>query len=225
MSKINNVRLPNAATQSYSPEQFNQLVRSLEQIVLQLNSTYSSTSDITQSNAFSFMEGIGRNAVSSLADMMLPYGSFYDTTIQTAALPNTAYPLTYNTTALSNGVYVDPVYTSRIYVDHPGVYNFQFSIQLDKPNASSDHVHLWPRVNGVNVPDSASKVSLTGSDAEVIAAWNFFVDMNGGDYFEMMWTASDIRLIVTTFPAVPPVPAVPSVIMTVSFVSSSHGAV
>jgi hypothetical protein len=40
MSKISNVRLPNAATQSYSAEQFNQLVRSLEQIVLQLNSTY-----------------------------------------------------------------------------------------------------------------------------------------------------------------------------------------
>lgn len=40
MSKITNVRLPNAATQQYSPEQFNQLVRSLEQIILQLNNTY-----------------------------------------------------------------------------------------------------------------------------------------------------------------------------------------
>jgi hypothetical protein len=40
MSKITNVRLPNAAAQSYSPEQFNQLVRSLEQVILQLNNTY-----------------------------------------------------------------------------------------------------------------------------------------------------------------------------------------
>lgn len=40
MSKISNVRLPNAASQGYSPEQFNQLVRSLEQIILQLNTTY-----------------------------------------------------------------------------------------------------------------------------------------------------------------------------------------
>ena len=40
MSKITNVRLPNAATQGYSPEQFNQLVRSLEQVILQLNTTY-----------------------------------------------------------------------------------------------------------------------------------------------------------------------------------------
>jgi len=40
MSKIVNVRLPNAAPRQYSPEPFDQLVRSLEQIVLQLNSTY-----------------------------------------------------------------------------------------------------------------------------------------------------------------------------------------
>jgi hypothetical protein len=39
MSKIFNVRLPNASSQ-YDPQQFDQLVRSLEQIVLQLNSNY-----------------------------------------------------------------------------------------------------------------------------------------------------------------------------------------
>jgi hypothetical protein len=40
MSKILNVRLPNATQQAYSAEQFDQLVRSLEQVILQLNSTY-----------------------------------------------------------------------------------------------------------------------------------------------------------------------------------------
>jgi hypothetical protein len=40
MSKITNVRLPNAAAE-YTPEQINQLVRSLEQIILQLNTAYS----------------------------------------------------------------------------------------------------------------------------------------------------------------------------------------
>jgi hypothetical protein len=39
MSKITNVRLPNASP-AYDASQFNQLVRSLEQIILQLNSTY-----------------------------------------------------------------------------------------------------------------------------------------------------------------------------------------
>jgi len=40
MSKITNVRLPNATPSGYDPQQFNQLVRSLEQIILQLNTTY-----------------------------------------------------------------------------------------------------------------------------------------------------------------------------------------
>ena len=57
MSKITNVRLPNAATQGYSPEQFNQLVRSIEQIILQLNSTYTpSTTEYNQS-AFTWFDG------------------------------------------------------------------------------------------------------------------------------------------------------------------------
>lgn len=190
---------------------------------MQLNSNYTPSVTENNANAFSFMESSGNNSMSFSYGVSLPYGSFYDTTIQSAAVANTAYPITYNTTALSHGVYIDPANTSRIYVDYPGIYNFQFSIQLDKPNASSDHVHIWPRINGIDVPDSASKVSLTGSDAEVIPAWNFFVDMNSNDYFQLMWTASDIRLIITTFPAVAPVPAVPSVIMTVSLVSSSNG--
>jgi hypothetical protein len=46
MSKINNVRLPNAAANQYSPDQINQFIRSLEQIILQLNSNY--TPNVTE---------------------------------------------------------------------------------------------------------------------------------------------------------------------------------
>ncbi len=42
MSKITNVRLPNTTSPEYDARQFNQLVRSLEQIVLQLNGSYTS---------------------------------------------------------------------------------------------------------------------------------------------------------------------------------------
>ncbi len=46
MSKINKVRLPNAAQVAYSPHQIDQLIRSVEQIVLQLNSNY--TPNVTE---------------------------------------------------------------------------------------------------------------------------------------------------------------------------------
>ena len=50
------------------------------------------------------------------------YGSFYDTTTQTAAVINTAYGITFDTTELSNAVYIGSP-TSRIYVDKIGVYD------------------------------------------------------------------------------------------------------
>ena len=40
MAKITNVRLPNSAAPEYSQEQTNQLIRSLEQVVLALNTNY-----------------------------------------------------------------------------------------------------------------------------------------------------------------------------------------
>ena len=40
MAKITNVRLPNGASTEYSQEQTNQLIRSLEQVVLSLNTNY-----------------------------------------------------------------------------------------------------------------------------------------------------------------------------------------
>lgn len=40
MAKITNVRLPNGAAPEYSKEQTDQLIRSLEQVVLSLNTNY-----------------------------------------------------------------------------------------------------------------------------------------------------------------------------------------
>ena len=57
MSKIQNVRLPDTAAGQYSPEQFNQLIRSLEQIVLQLNSSYTAIPDQNVAASMLWMKG------------------------------------------------------------------------------------------------------------------------------------------------------------------------
>jgi hypothetical protein len=75
------------------------------------------------------------------------YGSFYDTTTQTAAVINTAYAMTFNTTDLSYGVTVGSP-TSRIYIDRPNVYNVQFSAQVDKTAGGVGLVWIWLRKNG-----------------------------------------------------------------------------
>jgi hypothetical protein len=143
------------------------------------------------------------------------FGSFYDTTNQTAAVINTAYAVTFDTTDLSEGVYRGSP-TSRIFVDEPGVYNFQFSAQLDKTAGGVGIFDFWIRVNGADIANSAGRVRIQGNNAELITAWNFLTRMKAGDYFELMWSVDDTSCQITAFPAAAPHPGIPSVILTVS---------
>lgn len=143
------------------------------------------------------------------------YGSFYDTTTQTAAAINTAYAMTFNTTDLSVGVTRGSP-TSRIYVDRPNVYNIQFSAQLDKTIGGVGLIYIWLRKNGTDVPDSTTQVRIQGNNAETVAAWNFLLQMNAGDYFELMWEVDDTSVQILTEAASAVHPAIPSVILTVT---------
>lgn len=145
----------------------------------------------------------------------LRYGTFYDTTVQNAAAINTAYAVTFNTTDLSAGVYRGTP-TSRIYVDRLGSYNFQFSIQFESTNAASKLIQIWARINGTDVPNSATRITMKGASEAYVAAWNFVLRMNTGDYFELMWSTDSTTVEIHADSAVAPAPAVPSVILTVS---------
>jgi hypothetical protein len=143
------------------------------------------------------------------------YGSFYDTTSQTAAAINTAYAMTFNTVDLSVGV-TRGTPTSRIYVDRPNVYNVQFSAQVDKTSGGTALVWVWLRKNGVNVPDSAGQIRIQGNDSEILAAWNYVIQLNAGDYIELMWEVDDTSVILLAEAASAVHPSVPSVILTVT---------
>lgn len=143
------------------------------------------------------------------------HGSFYDTTTQTAAVINTAYPVTLNSTTISDGVYIGTP-TSRVYVDRVGTYNFQFSIQLKKASSNAKEVYIWCRVNGVDVTYSATQVTLAGNNAAVVAAWNFVLELNAGDYFELVWSTDDTGCQIVSIPSASPAPGIPSVILTVT---------
>lgn len=143
------------------------------------------------------------------------YGAFHDSTTQTAALINTAYPIVFGATDISVGV-TRGTPTSRIYVDRPGAYNFQFSMQLNKVSAAAKKVWVWYRRNGVDAADSATEVTLAGSSAAIVAAWNFVLNMNAGDYFELVWSTDDTACQIVSVASVAPVPGIPSVILTVT---------
>ena len=143
------------------------------------------------------------------------YGSFYDTTTQVATVINTAKAITFNSTDLSNGVFIGTP-TSRIIVDSEGIYNFDTSFQLDKTSGGTDDFYFWFRLNGTNVPDSASQIRIQGNNAEIFASLNYFFDLKAGDYVEMMFSTTSLDVELLAVVATPPVPAIPSIILTVS---------
>ena len=144
----------------------------------------------------------------------LHYASFSDTTTQTAAAINTAYAITLNTTDIAEGIRIGSP-TSRVIVNDAGVYNFQFSIQATSTSASGHYMYVWARVNGVDVPNSATRVEFRGSGNDKVLAWNFVLQMAAENYFELMWSVDDTRVSITSLATIPPAPAIPSVILTV----------
>jgi len=154
-----------------------------------------------------------------------PHGAFQDSTNQTAANTTTAYPVTFNTTDFSNGVTMAS--GSRITVASSGIWNLQFSIQLKNTTNSGQDVDIWFRKNGTNIDNSNSRFHPparkgSGDPSHIIAALNFFVEMNESDYIEIMWRTENTGVSIEAFAtsSSPTRPAVPSAIATMTFVSN-----
>ena len=143
------------------------------------------------------------------------YGSFYSTQTQVATVINTATAITYNNGDGAYGIYRDPGDNSKIKVSRPAIYNVQFSIQLDKTSGGTALFYIWPAINGVAVPNSASLIQIQGNNSELFSAANFFLPLSNGDYFQLYFSVSDLSVQLQTFAAAAPVPAIPSIILTV----------
>ena len=154
--------------------------------------------------------------------LKFPNGSFYLTTQQTIPVINTAYAIPFNNTADANQVAIGTT-TSHTVTNVAGYYNFQFSAQMAKTSGSTMSAWIWPRVNEVDIPDSNTKIQLTGSgSSELVAAWNFVLPMNAGDYFELYWAADHADVIIKAEAANAFSPAIPPVILTATFVSALY---
>lgn len=159
------------------------------------------------------------NQISNRLQSPTPHASYFDTTTQTNPVANAVNLFTYDSVESEFQV-TRGTPTSKIYVNDTGIYNFQFSAQLDKTGGSANSVFIWPRINGVNVPNSATKMVIDGPNNEVVAAWNFVLVMESGDYFELAWESADTAVVIRAEAAASNYPGVPSIIMTVSWVSN-----
>lgn len=145
--------------------------------------------------------------------------SYYLSAYHTASIPlstaNTVYSMSFSTTDFASGISISGSDKSKIKIANPGIYDIQFSAQLDKTNSSNNTVYFWLAKNGTNEPNTNTGVALFGGANEAqVAAWNFYVSASANDYYEIRMAAIDDNAIIEyATPALGP--AVPSVILTV----------
>jgi hypothetical protein len=159
------------------------------------------------------LQGFGRSVP------ILHYGAFSDTTTQVAASIDVAYGMVFNTTDSSNGVSIGSP-TSRLVVANQGVYNVQFSAQLDKTSGGTGNIYIWLRKNGTNVPNTATTIAIQGTAARTVAAWNFIIQLESTHYVELMWATDDTSVRILAASATSVWPAIPSVIATLTQVNN-----
>jgi len=170
-----------------------------------------------------------RNALSEILSnvggryVAFPYGAFSSYTTQTTTA-NTATLLTLSTTDFSNGV---SIASSKITVDYAGVYNLQFSAQIDNSANAPHDLYIWLRQNGADITGSTGIVGLParknpGDPFHTITGWNYYVSMNAGDYIQIYWSVTNASITIPTYAAsgTPTKPSTASVVATLSFVSA-----
>lgn len=190
------------------------------------------------------------NFTSSLIDaqggryLSFPRGAFYDTESQSDGV-NTPNAVQFNQTvtqdtsgfSVANNLSGKP---TRVTAEHQGDYNFQFSLQFQNADNAQHNVGIWVRIDGVDIPNTTTEVTVPARKTAsiygyAVAAWNFVLNMQAGQYLELMWaspsslvtipylpewsTATGTNTPTKIYSQVYNRPATPSSIMTVTFVS------
>ncbi len=148
------------------------------------------------------------------------YGVFYDLSQQTDG-SNAATPIQFDTPILENGIRI--VDGSKITFDRGGVFTFTLTAQVENADSSIHSMYLWGRLNGVDIPNSLTRYSVTashgGSSGAIVVERSYVGVLSAGQYIEVVWSSSsaDITLeyrAATTAPN-PVRPATPSVYLSV----------
>lgn len=189
-----------------------------------LNTSWARTTTINDER-IGYNSYIGLMPISDAAEAdTAPYGSFSNNTDQTAPTVGSTAVVVYDTTEESNGVFLSS--SSRLNVRNAGIYNVQFSLQLVNKDNAPQYADIWFRVNGTDVPRSASRFDIparkSASDwGHVIGTVNIFLDMNANDYVEIAGTTSSTLIGLEHYAAdgTIPRPAIPAAIVTVNYIA------
>jgi len=145
------------------------------------------------------------------------YGNFSSLTSQLPLLINTPYAVDFTITEFSSGVIVQD--NSKIVTQYSGLYSFDFKLQVTSSNSSSKNIYIWIRKNGIDVPNTTSKVNLLGNGVDITPSWSFIQSMQNNDYFQLMYACDSTAISINAPPSTAFCPATPSATLRVNQVN------
>lgn len=161
-----------------------------------------------------------KTSVSNLINFGRTFGAFSSTADQTGSI-TAGTAMTFTGTDIADGITLAS--GSHIVVPNDGIYNLQFSAQLKNVENAQYLATIWFRINGVDVPNSATNITVparksAGIFGYGVASWNIFLDMNANDYAEIVWLPEIATMTIEALPlsTSPAYPAIPSVIATMN---------
>jgi hypothetical protein len=165
-----------------------------------------------------------------ISGVRFPYGAFSSGVTQTTTA-NTATLMTLNTTDFSNGV---SIASSKITVANAGIYNLQFSVQVQNTDNAQHDLSIWLRQgndggSSADITGSTGLISIparksagAGNDGHGIFGWNYYLSMAANDYVQLYWSTTNAAVTIQYYAAgtSPTRPSTQSVVATMTFVSA-----
>ena len=186
-----------------------------------LHNVSGSTSITGSLNVLGDINVVSGSSFTRWGNKLFNYGAFSSTQTQTGPR-NTTLSASFNTTDVG-GSGVSLVDNTKITVDNTGIYNLQFSAQLDRTTTGTNIVTIWFAYTGSNIANSATDITITGGSGTnpIVASWNYVLPMSASSYIEIYWSHDDNQDDKVEIKAVgtrsgPVRPAVPSIIATLT---------
>jgi hypothetical protein len=119
--------------------------------------------------------------------------------------------------------------TTKLVANVSGTYNLQWSGQFSSLSNASETAYVWIRINGQDLAGSTGHIGLlqrksAGVANNMIVGWNYYLNLNAGDYVELWWLVSSTDVSLASFPksTSPAYPSTASVVLTIGFVSALY---
>jgi hypothetical protein len=144
------------------------------------------------------------------------YGSWYDSGDQIASVVSIGQPVFIRQNDIASGFSKSG--NTRIVAANAGIYNLAFSLQLHNRGGGGNGTtaEIWLAKNGIAVPDTNTRVAVNTNSPYIVAAWNFFQQLNIGDYLELYWATDNLNIVLENTTGAMGGPAIPSVIITIN---------